>query len=371
MLANVDPRSVFLHIGLPKTGTTYLQELMAANRDVLAEAGLRYPLRHPEAMFHAAIDLRGTGESWGLTETQTRGAWDRLVSDVLDRPGPALVSHENFCAADPDQVAHVAASFPGRELHVVVTVRDLARQLTAGWQEGVKSGSAASFARFSGRIEEDLRHGTRHHRFWKMQDVPAVLDRWSSVAPPERTHVVVCPRPGADRRELWWRFADAVGVPRAVTLQDQQVRRNESLGVAAIALLRDLNEDLRDQVDRATYRHVVKRMLAQRVLPRDPAPRPASVPEALHADLRRLASEWSRYVESRGFPVHGDLAELLPSLEDAFASPDQVSDAEKYRAARLATAQLTLEVARLRQQPARSPARKRLASAWRAVRPGS
>ena len=33
---------MILHIGLPKTGTTYLQTLFAANRSALAEQGIYY-----------------------------------------------------------------------------------------------------------------------------------------------------------------------------------------------------------------------------------------------------------------------------------------------------------------------------------------
>lgn len=359
---------VFLHIGLPKTGTTYLQGLLAANRKLLERSGLRYPLRHPESMFHAAVDLRGTHESWGIDSVATRHAWDRLVSDVLDETAPALVSHENLSAADAEQVARVRESFPGRELHVVVTVRDLGRQLTAGWQEGVKSGSGASFDDFSRRLHEEVRSGARTHRFWKMQDVPAVLGRWASVAPPDRTHLVVCPQPGTDRRELWRRFGDAVGLPPTLSIDDPEVRSNESLGIAAIALLRDVNLDLRDRMDRATYRHVVKRLLAQRVLPHAVSPRPAVGGGPLLDDLRGLATEWVEHVSEGGFRVHGDLAELVPLPGDWGQPPDEVSDTEKYAAARLALVELLLEVGRLRRTSGRVRAGARLTGLWRAVR---
>ena len=34
---------VYLHVGLPKTATTYLQTILWANRDVLEEQGVRLP----------------------------------------------------------------------------------------------------------------------------------------------------------------------------------------------------------------------------------------------------------------------------------------------------------------------------------------
>ena len=342
-------RAVFLHIGLPKSGTTFLQELLAANRGRLRRAGLTYPLPYREAMFHAAIDLRGTREKWGLGAQQVDGMWDRLSGQARAQPGNVLISHENLSGASPEQVRRATDSFPGFELHVVVTVRELGRQLTAGWQEGVKSGSGRSFTEFSARILEDLDAGTRHHRFWRMQDLPAVLEPWTAGIPPERVHIVTCPPPGADRLELWRRFADAVGIDPALELGDLAVRANESLGVAAVALLRDVNVALKGDIDRATYRHVVKRYLAQRVLPAHESRRASYPPGRLHDHVVALSQEWVAHVREAGYQVHGDLDDLLAApVPDGQPGPDEVTDAEKYDVARLAVVELVQEVARLR-----------------------
>lgn len=349
---------LYVHIGLPKTGTTYLQELLAANRELLKRSGIDYPLAYPEAMFHAAIDLRGTREKWGLEEREVGGAWDRLVAEVRRSEGPVLISHENLSAATPEQIERVIGSFPDHEVHVVVTLRDLGRQLTAGWQEGVKTGSGVSFGEFSDRVLEDLRSGSRTHRFWRMQDVPGVLAPWAAATAPERVHAVVCPRPGADRWELWSRFAAVIGLPPDLRPDDSAVRANESLGVAAIAVLRDVNVGLRDRIDRATYRHVVKRHLAQRVLTAGDSPRPALGPGPLADEVDRLAADWVDYLRGSGFAVYGDPADLVPGPPTGTTGPDDVSDADKYDAARLALVELLLEVGRLRKLQRTSRSRR-------------
>lgn len=46
---------VYVHVGLPKTGTTHIQDRLWVNRDLALEnAGLLYPGVHPEDHFHAA-----------------------------------------------------------------------------------------------------------------------------------------------------------------------------------------------------------------------------------------------------------------------------------------------------------------------------
>ncbi len=57
---------LYLHVGLPKSGTTFLQGLMANNRTRLKEVGYIYPFIRRETMFHTAVELRGQHERWGL-----------------------------------------------------------------------------------------------------------------------------------------------------------------------------------------------------------------------------------------------------------------------------------------------------------------
>jgi hypothetical protein len=49
---------VYLHIGAPKTGTTYLQEVLFRNRARLAEHGVLYPGDSTAAHYAAVLDLR-------------------------------------------------------------------------------------------------------------------------------------------------------------------------------------------------------------------------------------------------------------------------------------------------------------------------
>ena len=50
---------VLVHIGEPKTGTTFLQQVMWSNRAELAAQGVVLPGHHPQDHFRASQDLRG------------------------------------------------------------------------------------------------------------------------------------------------------------------------------------------------------------------------------------------------------------------------------------------------------------------------
>src|SRR6476659_1038381 len=85
-------RRVVLHVGLPKTGTTHLQALLAAHRDPLREAGVLYPFVRPAAMCHGAFEVRGSHAKCGLAAEDVAGSWQALCDRVRDFPGVSVVS---------------------------------------------------------------------------------------------------------------------------------------------------------------------------------------------------------------------------------------------------------------------------------------
>src|ERR1700712_802256 len=93
---------VYLHVGLPKTGTTYVQTVLWENRPALAEQGIVYPgVRRREHMWSSVV-IR---ERPGLERRNPRaaGAWARLLAQVETAPDGALISHEFLGAASAEQ----------------------------------------------------------------------------------------------------------------------------------------------------------------------------------------------------------------------------------------------------------------------------
>ncbi len=346
------PQRLYLHVGLPKSGTTFLQGLMANNRTRLKERGYVYPFIRRETMFHAAVELRGQHERWGLDPERIDGTWQAVLRRVRTFGGTGIVSHELLAAATPEQVRRVARDTEDLELHVVVTARDLSRQATALWQEEVKNGRRWSFEEFSASLFADDGAHLGESGFWKSQDLASVLARWSAVVPAERMHVVVVPRSSNDPLELWRRFAAAVGLdPDTLDLQ-LQPRANESLGAAQVALLRSVVTALDGRLGQPHYAHVVKRFFAQTQLSRISSPRPVTPPD-LSDRLDRVARSWDQEIHDRGYAVHGAPDELVPSAAPApegTAHPDDVSAEELLHGLPDVLAEMLIEIAVLRGQ---------------------
>ena len=350
-------RRVLLHVGTPKTGTSYLQDVLYRNRETLAAHGICYPADRFDAHFLAALDLMRL--PWGGLETEAVGAWDRLASAVRECPGTAIISHEILATASRSQVGRALASLgaddgPGdTEVHVVLSVRDLVRQIPAEWQENVKHRSPLSFERFLERIRDPERATRIGTWFWGVQEIPDILDRWGHDLPPERIHLVTVPPPGAPPGLLWERFSSAFGLD-GIDLDLTAERANPSLGVPETALLRRINRSANRVLDPPDYRPLVRELLAHQTLSRRSKSPRLRLPPTEYPWVHDLELSWVAEIERRGYDVIGEVTDLVGAEpEAAYADPDSPSERAVAGAAVDAIRALLLENARLRGEEAR------------------
>src|SRR5205085_1404407 len=192
---------VFLHIGLPKTGTTYLQRTLWENKEALTEAGLLLPGRHRRRHLLASLDVREDSKLESRAG-DVRAPWADLVAEVLEWHGDALISHEFFGPASPDQIRRAVSSFSGAETHVIITAREMVGLAISRWQEYVRNGGRRSIDTYP----PDRPYDPAHAWGWASFDLADVLDRWGSVIAHDRIHVLPMVPGGADPSELLTRF---------------------------------------------------------------------------------------------------------------------------------------------------------------------
>jgi hypothetical protein len=336
---------VLLHVGCPKTGTSYLQDVLFRNQVLLRDHGILYPADRFDAHFLAALDLMTL--PWGGLETEAVGAWNRLAEQVREWHGTSIISHEILARATSTQVERALASLGDAEVHVVLSVRDLVRQIPAEWQENVKHRSHITYAKFLETIRDPARDSRIGSWFWAVQELPDILDRWGSSLPPERIHLVTVPPSGADRGELWRRFSRTFGLD-GLPLDLTAERENPSLGVPETALLRTINQRVTSVIAPPDYRPLVREVLAHQTLSRGVASARLRLAPADHAWAQELSRSWVAVLAERGYDVSGDLDDLLGPEPGAFTDPDTVGPEELLSPALDAIGALLIEAARLR-----------------------
>lgn len=322
-------KRVYLHVGTPKTGTSYLQHVLFQNRRLLRESGISYPADRFDAHFLAALDLMRL--PWGGLEAEAIGRWDRLAAGVRQFPGTSIISHEILATASRPDIGRALESLGhGRdaEVHLVLSVRDLVRQIPAEWQENIKHRATLSYGEFLDRIHDPQRVGRIPSWFWGVQEIPDILDRWGHDLPPARIHVVTVPPAGGAPDLLWKRFVEAFGLDGLDLALDGE-RINPSLGSAETTLIRRVNRVAVQRLEPAYYRPLVRELLAHQTLSRRTQTPRLALPPDVHPWANELEESWIAEIRRRGYDVIGNLDDLhgAPPVTD-YADPDHPDEAQ-------------------------------------------
>ncbi len=357
---------VYLHIGEPKTGTTFLQQAMWDNRAQLAAQGVVLPGYAHRDHSRASRDLREAPRPANDPADPWSGEWDVLTSQALRVSGAAVISDEILAACAPQQADRAAQSLRSADLHVIVTARDIASLLPAEWQETVKCRSTLCWQQWLADVMSTAAASDRRGRawFWSVHDTLAILRMWSRHIPPDRLHVITVPRQ-APAGILWARFASVVGID-STGLDLPPARLNRSLGLAEAEFLRRMNEALPAGIPDWFYTRHIKHHVANDVL----SSRSPQARTALSAGQQAWAAEQSEILAAclrdSGYHIVGDLCELLSPANGPSLRPASLSDAQLLEAAVEAAAGLAERQYR-DLYPAAPPARTRR-SLWRRVR---
>ena len=336
------PRT-FVHIGLQKTGTSYLQSVFWQSQDTLAGQGLAMLPSTKRQTFRVMLATRDRARP-GVDGTEVTGALSRLGSALGEAltAGSAdrfLLTEESLAPATAEQAGRLVEHLAGTEVHVVLTVRDLARQVPSVWQQKVTARRRYTYEKYLAAV---VKHGRRARDFWASQDLPAVLERWASAVPAERIHVVTVPPAGSDPGMLLERFCSVLDVDPG-SLGTRVPRHNVSLGLVQTELLRRVNVELGGRLRRReAYRAAGKLYLGKRILSAQQGT-PARLPRRLEEWCRSVSASHVEAVRAGGYDVVGSLDDLLPAPSAFADDPQSVTDAEVADAAAKAVAAMLVQ----------------------------
>jgi hypothetical protein len=343
-------KRVFFHVGAPKTGTTYLQNVLFQNRELLAANGVLYPYADPGQSFRSMQDFRGEGWAGGKAK-EFAGEWEAVAARARSWDGPTvIVSNELLGGSSRDRIERGLRTVAPAEVHVVFSARDFARQLVSDWQEHIKHKHTVPLETF---VDDLVEFGLDAPKpfgelFWGMHDASYVLGRWAEFVVPAHIHLITVPQSGAPPDALWRRFCAVTGLEAEI--YDVEARRaNPSMGVVETELVRRMNADVQG-MPAESYDPLVRKLLAEDILggqsPRLRLP-PQHLPWAI-ARSQQLVEE----LEISGYQVEGDLAELLPRKQDHqdYVSPTTLTDADLAPAALRAATGLLRHAGRQRRR---------------------
>jgi hypothetical protein len=301
--------TVYLHIGAFKTGTSFIQQVLGDNADVLKRHGVLWP----------------GGGGWGAQVQAVQGLqgiadvpysrWTDLVDEINAWDGDrVLVSMEFLSFATPEQIETAVTTLAGHKIRIVLALRDLGRVLPAQWQESVQNGFFWDYREYVAAAASPQARVTRPGRyFWSKHDWPRILRRWQKHLSSEDMIVVTVPPAGSSSGLLWERFCAAVDLPAEEFVMPP--RANESLGAVSAEVMRRVAKQAdRRGIDRRTQ-EAIKWVLSKDILASQKGKEPALLLPIKHQGWAKKRSK-KIIEELRGFDpvVVGDLDDLMPTF---------------------------------------------------------
>ncbi len=158
-----------VHVGPHKTGTTYIQQMLAALHDTLLARGTYVP-----SIWDAAPGLPSHMKLAWAIRNRDFALVQRQVHEMLgQRYNTVVISCEALSRLDPEQVVRLRQLLGTAPVEVVYYVRRSPERLPSLWQETVKHGHTMTFSEF---VAWEL----RRHDIFAAWDT-AVLDGFSTV----------------------------------------------------------------------------------------------------------------------------------------------------------------------------------------------
>lgn len=320
--------TVVLHVGAMKSGTSYIQRNLGSNRDVLADQGFLFPGKSWRQQVLGVLDVLGQTRD-GEVVPGSPGAWQRLLDEIAQFPGTAVISMEFLGPTPVPDIERVVASLAPAQVKVVMTVRDLGRNIPAMWQEGLKNGTSWGWTEYLRDIQDpDASEPSYAKKFWRHMNFPFIARKWVRIVGQENFTLITVPHPGADPRLLWDRFCSVVGLDPEPF--DTSGKSNASLGAPSALVLRALNESLPEKFPLAKYQKVVKHSLAKKGMT-DRAD--VEAPIGFQDDwVTKRSAKHIEKLAKLGVRVVGDLEELRPVPQKG-VDPAQVPVEDQLEAA--------------------------------------
>ena len=310
-----------VHIGPHKTGTTAVQSALFAARSEIERQGVSYASEGRHAMTAVLAGLQ-LPDAWSEYRTPPpRWKWTRLLRKVTSaRADRVVLSSEFFADGEPDAIRQVVDELDPGRIHVVVTLRPLARIIPSQWQQAIQNQLTTPLDQWV-RDLLDKPEGAAGSFFWRRHRHDLLIQRWAQIVGTDRITAIALDEGDPD---MLLRVFERLTGLRTGTLQATESITNRSMTLPEIELIRAFNAAYKaEKLPRRLYTRVIRFGAAALMEARPPAPAeprialPAWSVEPIGAMARQIVEG----IRKSGVRVIGDLDGLLAVPEPADETP--------------------------------------------------
>ena len=266
-------KTVFLHAGLEKTGTTYVQEVLYKNRALLKKQGVIYPCSGVVDNQHYWLaKALGFHYQKGNINSVKESEVIQSIQAQIDsrRQGDLLLSSEHFDFNVNDESLHKLKSlFSGYDIKVILTFRNQLDYAQSLYVENIKWGGILPFEKFYLWCE-----GRRRFDYLNKYNL------WKSCG----FNVSVIDYDG-EKNNLMGKFFEAIDCELNDKFIINSSARNASEGIDFVEFVRQYNSGINKELRRNNYFFL--RETLERINPDLLLKRGWPIPESLKESVRQ------------------------------------------------------------------------------------
>lgn len=132
-------RTIFLHIGFGKTGTTSIQKTLLTNRDLLLKRRILYPRTGIVDGGHHELALVGVEEF----SVSLRELYQDLINEIESSDAEQiLISSENFCFMKEEYINSIFSFLNNYNIKIIFYIRNQADLIKSSYLQWIKVGAS-------------------------------------------------------------------------------------------------------------------------------------------------------------------------------------------------------------------------------------
>lgn len=230
-------KKLVLHIGMMKTGTTFIQKILNLNYEALKCRKVIYPALGAFNHQSAFYGLCGSDIYWNKVENDSDKASSlKLLNSIqcADPDDTLILSSEALSTLNEKGIENLIKKI-GCPDKVILTVRNLQRTIPSAWQQYIKGGNLKGYEDF---YQSLIKNRKSLSGPWRTYSYGEVVSRWSKFC---NVDVIVVDE--GSKEELWNNFCASLELDDfELDIAIQPSESNISLSLEDVFILQRLIE---------------------------------------------------------------------------------------------------------------------------------
>ena len=301
-------KTVYLHVGFHKTGTTSLQRALKKHQSDLAIQNIHYITGSSDNSHAIAWSLSRRTWGWknqGGAKISTK-VWDRAVKQIQKSRKNVLLSSEFFTEINQEQIKKIAKDLAGSEVKIIFTWRPLKKLLISSYQQYLKYGVKSDLEEWLHSVLDNPPESKITPTFWMRHLHGEVIENWAEIFGAANISLIVASE--SDHDFIFSAFENVISI-KPGTLSNDDEFLNRALNAEEIALLLEINKSFPRNLGWDAYENsirlgAIEKLSASKSL--NPSAERLLLPNWSRKDIEKIETEQHKKMEDLGISIIGD-----------------------------------------------------------------